>query len=80
MITLKYGRRKPSLDFRLKQDGWNKRFFFEKIKHNKLIRKNHKNTCATLNYTEHLLICTFTFFDFVPLSAFASLVRCSCRN
>ena len=49
-------------------------FFTEEIRQNELIRKKQRKICKILNYTEHLLILSFTVTGCVSISAFASLV------
>ena len=61
-----------SQEFRLKDIDENINYFLEEIKKNKLMSRKHRTVCATLNYTEHVLILAFTITGCI--SAFASLL------
>ena len=60
---------------RLKNMDETRNYFIEEIGQNELMSREHKNGCATLNYTEHCLIlastitgCVSFFFFFLLLS------------
>ena len=63
-----------SQEFRLKDIDENINYFLEEIKKNKLMSRKHRTVCATLNYTEHVLILAFTITGCISISAFASLL------
>ena len=47
--------------------------FFEEIEQTELMRKKHRNVCATLNYLGHVLILASTITGCISISAFSSL-------
>ena len=47
-------------------------YLIEATNRNKLIRKNHKKVCTTLNYIERFLILGSTITGCVSISAFSS--------
>ena len=51
----RYGKKKHRLGKDKKIDE-KKKFILDVIKHNKMMKKNHKKMCRTLNYFEHLLL------------------------
>ena len=51
-----------------------KNYLLGEIKQNELIRRKHKKTCTTLNYSEHVLILTSTITGSISISSFASLL------
>ena len=63
-----------SQEFRLKNINETISYLIEEINWNELMKKAHKEVCATLNYIEHFLILGSTITRYVSISAFASLV------
>ena len=55
---------------RLKNMDETRNYFIEEIGQNELMSREHKNGCATLNYTEHCLILASTITGFVPFFFF----------
>ena len=60
-------------EFRLKKIDEVRNYLIEEINQNKLISKNHKKVCGVLHYIDHSLIVTFTFTEYVSISALTSL-------
>ena len=69
--------KKACIDFRFKKVDEARNYLLGKIKHNELISKKHKKTCAALNYIEHLLILATTIARCVSISSFVSVVGMS---
>ena len=63
-----------SQEFRLKNIDETRNYLIEEINPNKLISKNHKKACTTLNYIEHFLILVSITTGCVSISSFASLI------
>ena len=63
-----------SQKFRLKNIDGTRSYFLKEIEQNELMRKKHKNVCATLNYIEHFLILAYTITECGSVSAFASFL------
>ena len=63
-----------SQEFKLKNTAETRNYFIEKINRNKLMRKKHKNVCATLNYIEYALILASKITGCVFISEFGCLV------
>ena len=55
-------------------------YLIEEINQNELLSKKHKKIDRVFNYTEHLLIITFTVTGCVSILDFASLVGISIGN
>ena len=55
-----------SQDFRLKNIGKTRNYFFEEIEQNELMKRKHKKVRTTLNYTENFLILAscWMYFNF----------------
>ena len=51
-----------------------KKYLVEEVKPNKLISKQYKKVCKTLNYIKHLLILPSMVSGCISISAFAFLV------
>ena len=47
-----------SQEFKLKNIGETRDYFFKEIKHNELMRKKHKKVCTALSYIKYLFILT----------------------
>ena len=45
-----------SKEFTLKNKDETRNYFLKEKEQNRLMRKNHKRVCTTLNYIEHFLI------------------------
>ena len=63
-----------SQGFRLENIDETRNILIEEINRNKLMSKNHKKVCTTLNYIERFLILTSTITGLVSISVFASLI------
>ena len=63
-----------SKEFRLKNINETRNHLIEVINQRKLMSKNHKMVCTTLNYIEHFLILGSAVTGCVSISAFSSLV------
>ena len=68
-----------SQEFRLKNINGTRNYFFEEIEQSKLMSRNHKKVCTTLNYVEQFLILAFTITGCILISAFASMLGISIR-
>ena len=62
-----------SQDFRSKNKDGTRNYFYEEIKQNELLSRNHKNVCTTLNYIEHVFTLVSTKNGCISISTFASL-------
>ena len=58
---------KTSQEFRQKNTEEKRNYLIEGINRNKLMRKNNKKVCTTLNYTEHFLILGSTITGCVSI-------------
>ena len=63
-----------SSEFRLKNIDEARYYFFEEIKQNEFMSRNHEKVCTTLNYVQHFLILTCTNTGCISISDFASLI------
>ena len=73
-LLLKYGRRKISQEFWLKNIDETRNYLTEGINRNEMINKKHNKVCTTLIYIERFLIFGSTSTGCVSISASASLV------
>ena len=62
-----------SQEFKLKNIGETRDYFFKEIKHNELMRKKHKKVCTALSYIKYLFILTSQVTGCVLIPAFSSL-------
>ena len=58
---------KTSQEFRQKNTEEKRNYLIEGINRNKLMSKNNKKVCTTLNYTEHFLILGYTITGCVSI-------------
>ena len=58
---------KTSQEFRQKNTEEKRNYLIEGINRNKLMSKNNKKVCTTLNYTEHFLILGSTITGCVSI-------------
>ena len=58
---------KTSQEFRQKKKKKKRNYLIEGINRNKLMSKNNKKVCTTLNYTEHFLILGSTITGCVSI-------------
>ena len=70
----KYGKKKASLEFRLKKIDETRNYLLDDKKHNNIMCEKYKETCKYSNYVESLLILVSTVTICVSRSAFTSLV------
>ena len=63
-----------SQEFRLKNINEIINYFLEEIKQNKLMSRNHKQVCTTINYVEHFLILASTITGCISISALTSFI------
>ena len=61
-------------EFRLKNINQARNYFIKEMKQNESMSKRHKEVCKVLNYIKHLFILASTVTQYIPISAFASLV------
>ena len=54
-------------------------YFLEEIKQNKLMSRNHKKICTTLNYIEHFLVLDSAVTGCISIYAFAFLIGIPCE-
>ena len=59
-----------SQEFNLKHIDETRNYFLEEIKQNKLMRRQHKMACTTLNYIENFFILASTIIGFISISTF----------
>ena len=70
---------KISKEFRLKNINETRNLLIEVINQRKLMSKNHKMVCTTLNYIEHFLILGSIIIECVSISAFSWYSNSDCK-
>ena len=66
-----------SQEIRLKNISETRNYLPEEVNQNKLMSRQHKKVCTTLNYIEHILILASTITGCISISDFAYLVGVS---
>ena len=54
------GEENISQEFRLRKIVDTRNYFLKEVERDKLMSKNHKKVCTTLNYVKHFLILAYT--------------------
>ena len=68
-----------SQEFRLKNIGEARNYFFKELKQNELMSRKRKKVCITLNYIENFLILASAITGCISIYVFASLLGISIR-
>ena len=66
-----------SQEIRLKNISETRNYLPEEVNQNKLVSRQHKKVCTTLNYIEHILILASTITGCISISDFAYLIGVS---
>ena len=66
-----------SQEIRLKNISETRNYLPEEVNQNKLMSRQHKKVCTTLNYIEHILILASTITGCISISDFAYLIGVS---
>ena len=68
-----------SKEFRLKNRNESRNHLIEEINRCKLMSKNHKMVCTTLNYIEHFFILGSIITECVSISVFSWYSNSDCK-